>query len=402
MARGGGGGGSPAPPRGQVYLPQWRRLYDRLLKMLREEHTLAEELSVERAHLLAELEFQRIGRREREGIFQARIQQILTDEERRRRVEKAETAVLVGAKDMESRCYQELVELADSDAEDLRSHISTLAAENSELKAKLKDVEHQTELNGNNVDQHSGKDLRQELRKLKQAYKTLSSEKDKHISSLTAEKDFVWNQFKTMEQEYIVTIKNKNMEAKQATEAAHKLQQKVDELQVEGQKKDDEIVRLRVEVTKAKENMLILEDELKQMNSLKKNKKSKSEGPIRKERSRTSVTPEMRDVKTIRTRVSDTSKKRKRVSSLPCVSIPFRHLQVYAKAHICYSHIIHASAHKGPSHIRLGTRSTNMGSQRCSIRVLQVKAAVSPVLLPPHFMVPRLKTSTPSVTRGQV
>lgn len=35
--------------------------------------------------------------------------QILTDEERRRRVEKAETAVLVGAKDMESRCYQELV-----------------------------------------------------------------------------------------------------------------------------------------------------------------------------------------------------------------------------------------------------------------------------------------------------
>lgn len=79
MARGGGGGGSPAPPRGQVYLPQWRRLYDRLLKMLREEHTLAEELSVERAHLLAELEFQRIGRREREGIFQARIQQVGCD-----------------------------------------------------------------------------------------------------------------------------------------------------------------------------------------------------------------------------------------------------------------------------------------------------------------------------------
>lgn len=74
MAR--GGGASPAPSRGQVYLPEWRRLYDRLLKMLREEHMLAEELSVQRAHLLAELEFQRIGRRESEEIFQARIQKV--------------------------------------------------------------------------------------------------------------------------------------------------------------------------------------------------------------------------------------------------------------------------------------------------------------------------------------
>ena len=73
---GGGGGGSPAPPRGQVYLPEWRRLYDRLLKMLREEHALAEELAIERAHLAAELELQRIGRRGREEIFQARIQQV--------------------------------------------------------------------------------------------------------------------------------------------------------------------------------------------------------------------------------------------------------------------------------------------------------------------------------------
>ena len=53
-----------------------RRLYDRLLKMLREEHAPAEDLSIERAHLAAELEVQRIGRRGREEIFQARIQQV--------------------------------------------------------------------------------------------------------------------------------------------------------------------------------------------------------------------------------------------------------------------------------------------------------------------------------------
>ncbi|RLN24519.1 MAR-binding filament-like protein 1-1 [Panicum miliaceum] len=265
-----GGGVSPAPPRGQVYLPEWRRLYDRLLKMLREEHALAEELSIERAHLAAELELQRIGRREREEIFQARIQQIWRDEERRRRVEKAERAVLIGGKDLESRCYQKLVELGDSDAEDFRNYIATLMAENSELKAKLKEVESQAQLNENSVDhQQSGKDLRLELRKLKQAYKTLSSEKEKQISALNAEKDFVWNQFKTMEQDYIMTIKSKNIEAKQATEAAQKLQKNVDDLQVAAQKKDDEINRLQAEVTTAKEKMLLLEDELKQMHSVK-------------------------------------------------------------------------------------------------------------------------------------
>ncbi|OEL23996.1 hypothetical protein BAE44_0014982 [Dichanthelium oligosanthes] len=359
MAKGGGSGsGAPAPPRGQVYLPEWRRLYDRLLKMLREEHALAEELSVERAHLADELEFQRIGRREREEIFQARIQEILRDEERRKRAEKAETAVLVGGKDLESRCYQKLVELADSDAEDLRSYISTLSAENSELKAKLKAIESQAPLNENSVDhQKSSKDLRLELRKLKQAYKTLSSEKDKQISALQAENGFVWNQFKKMEQEYLMTIKSKNIEAKQATEAAQKLQQNVDELQVAAQKKDDEIVRLQAEVTSAKEKTLIREDKLKQMHSLVKgkdvetaknkddqpeasqkskkdinetNRKSKSEGPVSKEKSRTSrasqATPDRVEVKTSRTRASETSQKRKRGSSLSCVSIPFRHL----------------------------------------------------------------------------
>ncbi|KAK8452579.1 hypothetical protein SEVIR_5G134300v4 [Setaria viridis] len=365
MAKG-GEGGAAAPPRDPlVYLPQWRRLYDRLLKMLREEHALAEELSVERAHLIAELEFQRNGRREREEIFRTRIEQIWRDEERRKRVEKAERAVLIGGKDLESRCYQKLAELADSDTEDLRSFISTLTAENSELKAKVKEAESQAQLNENNVDhQHSGKDLRVELRKLKQAYKTLSSEKDRQISALTAEKDFVWNQFKTMEQEYIVTIKNKNIEAKQATEAAQKLRHNVDELQEAAQEKDDEIARLQAEVTNAKEKMLILEDELQQMHSLVKardaeagknkddqpetsrkskkdikgtNRKSKSEGPLSKEKSRTSqVTPDRRDVKTSRTRASESSQKRKRGSSISCVSIHFWHLHVHAS----YSYII--------------------------------------------------------------
>ncbi|KAJ1282190.1 hypothetical protein BS78_03G032200 [Paspalum vaginatum] len=229
-------GGAPAPARGQVYLPEWRRAYDRLVKMLLQAHAVAEELSVERDHLLAELEFQRMGRLEREEIFRIRFQQIWRDEERSERAEKAEAAVLVADKELHVDCYEKLLELAASDFYDFKNCITNLAAENTELKAKVEKFEVQQEHNENS---HNAKDLRAEIRKLKQAYKALKSEKDKEILALQREKTFVWNQYNTKEQE------------------AQKLQKSLDELQVITQKKDDEIVRLQLEVINAKERMLV-------------------------------------------------------------------------------------------------------------------------------------------------
>ena len=64
---------APTPAPGQVYLPAWRRAYDRLVKMLRQAYAQAEELSVEREHLITELQFLQSGIREREEISQARL-----------------------------------------------------------------------------------------------------------------------------------------------------------------------------------------------------------------------------------------------------------------------------------------------------------------------------------------
>ena len=69
---------APAPAPGQVYLPAWRRAYDRLVKMLRQAYRQAEELSVEREHLITELQLLQSGIREREEISQARLQQVRT------------------------------------------------------------------------------------------------------------------------------------------------------------------------------------------------------------------------------------------------------------------------------------------------------------------------------------
>jgi chromosome segregation ATPase len=98
---------------------------------------------------------------------------------------------------------------------------------------------------------HIGSDLRTELRKLKQAYETLSSKKDKEVSALVSEKESVSNQLSMMQQNYA----SKKVEAAQATEATLKLQQNVDELKELAQKKDDEIAKLQAETVEAKMNL---------------------------------------------------------------------------------------------------------------------------------------------------
>jgi hypothetical protein len=77
MARDDDGAPAPGVP-GQVYLPAWRRAYDRLVKMLRQAYAQAEELSVEREHLISELQFLQSASRERQEISQVRLQQVRT------------------------------------------------------------------------------------------------------------------------------------------------------------------------------------------------------------------------------------------------------------------------------------------------------------------------------------
>uniref|UniRef100_A0ACD5Z8Z6 Uncharacterized protein n=1 Tax=Avena sativa TaxID=4498 RepID=A0ACD5Z8Z6_AVESA len=112
------------------------------------------------------------------------------------------------------------------------------------------EIEGCTKLNQNTVD-HIASDLSTELRKLKHAYETLSSKKDKEVSALLSEKDSVSNRLSIMQQDYA----SKKAEAAQGTEAALKLQQSVDELNVLAQKKDDEIGRLQADAVEAKRNL---------------------------------------------------------------------------------------------------------------------------------------------------
>jgi hypothetical protein len=77
-----------------------------------------------------------------------------------------------------------------------------------------------------------------------------------------------------MEKDYDSLLKKKKIEAAhdteaaQATEAAQKLQWKVEELQMVVQKKDDDISRLQAENDAANKKILLLENKLQKLHSL--------------------------------------------------------------------------------------------------------------------------------------
>ncbi|XP_047069299.1 polyubiquitin-like [Lolium rigidum] len=251
MSGGGGGAGkaSMAGISGGGWRAQWLRIHDRV-----------EALAADCARLEAVNKIQHEFWEGRDNILQKRLHEM---EVSRGRWEAAYMELLLG-----DNGSQKLAEPRESDLEDSKTSEALLALENSVLKIQLKEPRSCAELCQNTADhEHTAKDLIAELRTLKQAYDTLSSDKDKEVSALLAQKEFVLNRVTTMENDISLLFENKNMELAQATEAAQKLQQTIEELQVAVQKKVDENGRLQEEAVEAQTKILLLEDKLQEMHS---------------------------------------------------------------------------------------------------------------------------------------
>jgi DNA repair exonuclease SbcCD ATPase subunit len=94
-----------------------------------------------------------------------------------------------------------------------------------------------------------------EIRKLKHGYKTLKSEKEVQLSqkenqieALVAEKDFVWNQFKVMESDYVAAIKSKNTELDMSNESVKMLKKNIEEIEASLVEKGSIISKMKDEM----------------------------------------------------------------------------------------------------------------------------------------------------------
>nr|XP_040243678.1 uncharacterized protein LOC120963178 isoform X2 [Aegilops tauschii subsp. strangulata] len=149
-----------------------------------------------------------------------------------------------------------LAELLESDSEDARFCEALFHIENSELKVHLEEVGTCVEKTADH--EHTAADLRAELRKLKQGYQTLCSNKDNEVSLLLAEKDFVSNQLRTREKDNAAEILQiKELERAQAIEATHKLEKNVEESRVVARNKDSEIRRSQAEAHALKNKLVV-------------------------------------------------------------------------------------------------------------------------------------------------
>ncbi|CAM0871063.1 unnamed protein product [Alopecurus aequalis] len=268
---GGCGGSGVDSPAGQSdeggSSSEWRRIYDRVEALLLQ----AEKPASNRAQLEETNETRRL---------RARLAQA---ESSRRRWKAAyiELPLLANPK---------IIELQEND---LKDYTTCEDADNSHLKLLTStsvlpnEARIGVELSQNNEDHESiAGELRAELRKLNQAYETLSSNKDKEISVLLGIKDFLLTQLRTIDKDNMALLKIKEVEAAQANEAAQKLQHNLEEMQVAAQKlqhnieemqvaaqhKDNEMVRSRAEALNARKRVLILEGKLLEMHSLVKEK----------------------------------------------------------------------------------------------------------------------------------
>ncbi|KAJ0966944.1 hypothetical protein J5N97_023861 [Dioscorea zingiberensis] len=386
--------------------------------MLRSQQSQIETLADDRRHLETYVRAQHESWASRFSLLESQMAQMKGEEAKRRLVESAWLDLAVGMKQREALCYKKLFELTESDVEDFRECVAVLSGHVSELKLKGKEVEDRGIEGGNekNVENTQEEEpskltLELEIKKLKQAYKKLSSKKEAEITALLAEKDFVWNQLKKMENDYIGILKTKKIEVHQANEAVEKLQSMIENLQMSNSEKDEAIARFVAERTRleldvrrcneeaqqAKEKAEELQLKLNKLHATAKEKDKKIDN-LRKD-----VTKLEMDVKQCtfeKTRLSkdlESQRSSRNASVTPVGS----HIRISSGKRKRGSANSRAGQMKRDVYDNSGSRAATAPSRlrRCSNRSEKriISTPEIPALFSSNFKIPKLKISSPAV-----
>ncbi|KAM0942342.1 hypothetical protein DsansV1_C15g0137251 [Dioscorea sansibarensis] len=402
---------------------QWKRIFGALVEMLRSQQSQIEILADDRQHLETYVRAQHDSWVSRSRLLESQIAQMEEEEAKRRLMESAWLDLAVGMKQREALCYKNLLELSETDLEDFRECVEVLSAHVSELKEKLesqKDKEvYDEEMKGGskrNVEnaqeeEKTKQTLKLEIKKLKQAYKILSSKKEAEITALFSEKDFVWNQFKKMESDYIAILKTKKIEVDQANEAVQKLQTNIENLQMSNSEKDKVIARLETErsnleldvrrcngeVQQAKEKAEALQLEMNKLHAATK-EKDKLINKLRKDVAKLEMNWKQCTIDKNRLSMDWESQRSSRSASVTPIG---SHLRIPSGKRKWGSANSRACQMNRDTYDNSGPRTSVAPSRlrRCSKRVeiKNISKPESPALFSSNFKIPKLKVSAPAV-----
>ncbi|CAI9786557.1 unnamed protein product [Fraxinus pennsylvanica] len=183
-------------------------------------------------------------------------------------VHSVKKELMLGLKEREAFLYKHKFENADNELTDFVEWVGYLSQKCSEPKDIINDM--------NNKGEHQRrKALQSEVKKLKSEIEKCSAEKNSSVSALLAEKNFVWNQYKTMESDLTEQLRKKRAEVESANEKIKTLVSRTEELQFSNEKLRVDFAKLKSETVKKNEEISRLSREIMLLKS-----RSNSETPV--------------------------------------------------------------------------------------------------------------------------
>ncbi|KAK9269964.1 hypothetical protein L1049_025537 [Liquidambar formosana] len=358
---------------------KWSKIFDALLHMLQTQQTGLESAAKERKLLENRIKIQYDRWVSDVRLFEDQILQMKRDfvlEELARSLDMAKSDLVVGLKRREASLYKVKLDHADNELADLKVSFDYLSQKcsNPEIVSGGKSTE--TNRGGKNSnmkfvkntkeEERHSKILEGEVSKLKHEYEKLSLKKSAEVSALLLEKDFVWNQFKTMESDYTHRLRSKRVEVEEAKEKIEKLLASMEQLQSLNSEKDVTIVTLKTKLAKMEADTNKRNDEISRLSrELELLRKSRS-APVTPVLNRCSVKP--------------------RISGLGGKNSGSDRSNVFQKKE--------PSASQVPDH----AKDTEKGSRSLKRKGFDViPISESPKLFSATFKVPKLKNSSPLV-----
>ncbi|KAL9172771.1 hypothetical protein ABFS82_03G069700 [Erythranthe guttata] len=173
-----------------------------------------------------------------------------------KKVESAKTELMLGLKERDALVYKHRYEQTD----DVIEWFHCLAQKCPDPKDVSDDV-------SNKRDGSRNKALQEEVRKLKSELEKCKSEKKSEVTALLAEKSFVWNQLKIMENDFAEQLKKKRVEVQHANERAQALVNRAEELQISNEKLRTGLTKVESESVQKSEEIIRLSKEIELLKS---------------------------------------------------------------------------------------------------------------------------------------
>ncbi|XP_020527454.1 filamin A-interacting protein 1-like isoform X2 [Amborella trichopoda] len=202
-----------------------------------------------------------------------------------RAVDMAKMDHLITMKEKEAHLCKLKLEYAESDLEDQLFCTNCLSEKTCDRQGHVSGTEkgeggvNQGRSSSKKTDQSSNK-LQAELRKLSSECEKLNLKKNRDVSALLLERNFVWDQMKRMEEDYIGRLKGKEKELELANETTEKFGHNLEKLQSTLDEKDAIVIKLKSDLAESKAELDKLNKELSRLSHelvSTKNKKVGSE-----------------------------------------------------------------------------------------------------------------------------